>query len=193
MKLWSIQPADIYTLIQETGTYRFDEKKAIEQFDLWAVTFRKSYDWLAAVMNEKIGSPPEGVAYPVWAWHTYDGRRKHADLRQRQGDRGERMVCMELEVPDSEALLSDFDAWHYVLNDFYYGDSHSDEEFDRECEWLDSLSSERQREEKEKSWQKIFDLERRDDEWDRNGFYIQACFWELKKEYIRKVKFFKSK
>lgn len=193
MKLWSIQPAEIYSQIQEKGSYRFNREKAVSKFNLWPEFCQAAYGWLVLQMTGRIGKPPSGTEYPVWAWHTWDGKRKHPDLRCRQGERGEEMVCMELEVPDDQVLLSDYDAWHFVLNDFYYGDAQDDDGFDRESEWFDSLSEEDQKKEKERSWQKIFNLERRNTEWDRNGYYIQACFWELKRDYIRKARFFHSK
>ena len=30
-------------------------------------------------MKGKIGKPPEGVSYPVWAWYMWEGTRKKTD------------------------------------------------------------------------------------------------------------------
>ena len=61
MILWTIQPVEVYELIQETGVYHCDFEKSIFTF------CKKQYDWLVRRMKDKIGPPPEGVSYPVWA------------------------------------------------------------------------------------------------------------------------------
>lgn len=81
--------------------------------------FTKAYDWLVARMNLQIGSPRDGVKYPVWAWYAQGSGHKKPDLRRERwsnGSDGKKMVCMELEVPDEQVVLSDFDNWHAILN-----------------------------------------------------------------------------
>ncbi len=42
---------------------------------------RRNYEWLISQMIKRIGPPPEGVVYPVWAWYKQNGKRKKTDLR----------------------------------------------------------------------------------------------------------------
>lgn len=185
MIVWTIQPVEVYNQILEKGYFVCDGRK----IDKW---FRKKYKWLSNEMKEKIGKPPKGVTYPVWAWHTRNFKNKRPDLRSSEyGNKGTKSVCIELEIPDNQVLLSDFDAWHFVLNNWYLNTDCWDEEtFDKDEEWLNSLSEEQRNIEIEKSWQGIYNLEPKETTWMCRGKWIQATFWELKKEYIKDVKFF---
>ena len=115
MVVWSIQPVAVYEKLMEDGVYRCDPEK-IEFFD--DENFRRCYDWLVSKMEEKIGKRPDGVTYPVWAW-LKKGERNRPDLRHERwncGRKGERFVCMEIEIPDEKVVLSDFDTWSTMLS-----------------------------------------------------------------------------
>lgn len=185
MILWTVQPVEVYEKILETGRYVCDGRKT-DKF------FRERYRWLCEEMKNKIGKPPKNVTFPVWAWHTRNFKRKKPDLRCAEyGRKGDKMVCLEIEVPDNEVLLTDFDAWHFVLNKWYLNTDCWDEEtYDKDHEWLDSLSTEEREKEIEKSWQGIYNIDPKETDWCARGKWIQATFWELKKEYIKKVQYF---
>ena len=74
MKLWTIQPIEVWGEIQDTGVCRCNPA-------LMPLDFDEEYQWLRAKMIERIGPPPEGVVYPVWAWYKRDDRRTKPDLR----------------------------------------------------------------------------------------------------------------
>jgi hypothetical protein len=193
MKLWTIQPIEVYEEIEEKGYYICDIEKARERNEYFDICFLDAYNWLIEKMVEKIGKPSDEIKYPVWAWHTYDWKRKSSDLRVRQGTRGQKMVRMEIDIPDNEVVLSDFDAWHNVLNKWCDLDCNNEEEYDREYEKFEKLSPEEQKRVTIESWNKIFDLTPIDTDWNKNGKYIQATFWKLEEKHIKKVHFFKSK
>lgn len=112
MILWTIQPEEVYRLLMDTGVYHCDFNKSKMQ------DWKMQYDWLAEQMSNRIGLPPANVSYPVWAWHTWEGNRKRPDLRRERwgnGWKGEQFVRMEIEIPDEQVLLSDFDAWSIIL------------------------------------------------------------------------------
>ena len=112
MILWTIQTEELYHSILETGQYACDPN----QIDM--TEFTEMYDWLVLQMRERIGEPPNGVISPVWAWHTQKSKRQKPDLRSERwsnGYDGEKFVCLEIEVPDEQVLLSDFDLWSIVL------------------------------------------------------------------------------
>ena len=103
---------------------------------------------------------------------------------------------MEIEVPDNDVLLSDFSNWHCVLN----GGPLSDwKKIFKEIEWQDKEAGrvlkfaeypEDIQKEIVKSWEAVFDLDRRDKELGRThkrNRSIQATLWILKKEYIISV------
>ena len=95
---------------------------------------------------------------------------------------------MEIDIPEKQVLLSEFEEWHFVLSNSYLAPATNYEEYQRLNDWFESLTPEKQQRVKEKSWQQIFDITiRRQDEWTMNGEIVQGCFWQLKIDQVRKV------
>lgn len=182
--LWTIQPIGVYENLIETGRYICDINKS-GMSDL-----RCAYDWLAEQMISKIGAPPEGVKYPVWAWYK-DGEKYKPDLRHARfayGKKGEKFACIEIEVPDKEVLLSDFDNWIVILNDGLLSDTEEEDEIIEKT--YSSLSEDEKKIMKSKNWKRVFDISPLKNGWTTRGEYIQATFWMLRKSQIRGVRFF---
>lgn len=182
MRVWTCQPEEALRVLLKNGSYRTDPDKAdLEE------PFRRAYGWLTEQMEKRIGKRPDGVTYPIWAFAVCEGKRQAPDL-DGFAVPGTRMVLMELEIPEKDLVLSDFDTWHYVLNDWYYIRCQNKEEWDRKDKEFDALPPQVQRQKKTASWQAVFDTELRDNgEYDINGFQVQATFWEIKKEQLIKV------
>ena len=185
MTLWTIQEEKVYLDLLDTGFYHCDFSKS-KMHDC-----KPQYDWLGEQMKKRVGDPPEGVEYPVWAWHTWWENRRKPDLRNERwgnGWKGVRFVRLEIEIPDSQVLLSDFDAWSIIL---LHGLLSETEEEDRILnEEYDALPPEEQVKMQAINWERAFDLTPMNNGWSRRGSCIQATFWELKKEQIRKVTWF---
>lgn len=54
--------------------------------------------------------------------------------------------------------MSDFEAWHFVLNNWYYSSTTSEKEWEQDEKRFDVLSKTEQQHIKEKSWQQILIL-----------------------------------
>lgn len=179
MRLWTFQPEVVYQKLLSDGVFRCDPKRSenIREFQ-----FYKAYDWLVSEMKKRIGNPPDGVKYPVWAWHTVDWKHKKPDLRLREFWYSKPMVCIEIEISEQNVLLSNEDSWHIVLNDAYLSETEAD--------WnaFDHLPEERKSIVKVESWNQIFDIEPYESDWFCKGRYIQATFWELRKDRIVSVR-----
>ena len=109
-------------------------------------------------MKERIGEPPNGVSYPVWAWYMWEGVRKKPDLRRERwgnGWEGDRFACMEIDIPDDRVLLSDFDDWSLILVHGLIADSK--EEDARLNKEFDSLASDDQKKYMYQNWKRAFD------------------------------------
>lgn len=183
--LWTVQHADAYKRMKEYGILTADDQHMFCGDDL-----RFAYDWIAQKMRERLGLPPIGVSYPVWAWYQQNGIRKRCDLRKAgYAPRGTPMVQIEFEADDDAFLLSDFDDWHCVLNNCYIADSEKEFDAFYECKHVDKQA------EIEKSWEKVFDLHRCCLNWgtplDRKT--IQATLWSVRAEQIRKVDHFTAR
>ena len=186
MKLWTIQPMEVWREIQDKGVYRCNPS-------LIPLDLDEEYKWLIRKMADRIGPPPEGVLYPVWAWYKQNGKHRKPDLRSERWDYGpgnEDYTCIEIEIPDEKVLLSDFDVWHIILN---HGLISETEEEDREQEkQFETLPEDKQIEYQNRNWERVFDISPINNGWITRGDWIQATFWELKKEDVLSVRFFRT-
>lgn len=119
MILWTFQPYSVYEELMETGEYICNPKESINLVD--DDVFFKAYQWMIQQMKFKIGNPPAGVKYPVWAWYRWS--YKHQPPEFDSQSRNNISVCMKIKIPDDQVVLSDFDHWHHVLNQWYLGDA----------------------------------------------------------------------
>ena len=187
MILWTSQEEAVYNKLLKTGVYRCDLNLSPTK------DCRKQYDWLVRQMKQRIGPPPEQVTYPVWALYQQDGKHRKPDLRRERwavGCNGERFACLEIEIPDRDVLLSDFDAWCMLLSDFLISDTEQ-EGCCLEAQY-EALSPSEKRRMKEKNRERVFDLSPLNNGWARRGYEIQATFWELRLEQVRDVRFFRA-
>ena len=106
------------------------------------------------------------------------------------GEEGDELVCIEFEIPDNEVLLSDFDNWSLILNNDFVTKCNNEKEWEEEQQWLDNLPEDERKAAIINSWQRVFNLEAVNNDIRIAGSYIQATFWQLKKEMIRKVEYF---
>ena len=135
MRLWTVQPLDIIDIIKKQGYFVCTSEKSENYED-----FKDAYDWLIIQMKNRGIKQPKGVELPIWAWHTFNGNHKKLDLRYGGlGIKGQRQACIEVEVPDNQVLLSDYNNWHFVLNNSWYDNSQNEEEWNQMQEWYDKL------------------------------------------------------
>jgi hypothetical protein len=167
MRLWTIQDKPAYRRLLDKGVLYGDWRRVDDRL------FKPAYRWLCWQMELRGISLKKRC--PMWAWtHKPDMRREAHNYRGKHG-----VVRLELEVPDDLVLLSNFDAWHFVLNDCFC--ILTDEEFEK-C-YSDPGYS---REEVTESWERIFDLKlcesrRYFDDW------TQATFPTIELDYVKKA------
>jgi len=198
MQLWSIINQEQYDYIQKNGYLHSDGSK------IWP-DFKSPYKWLIGQMIKKIDPPPKNVTYPIWAWAQWEGEsRKKPDIRTLRHSCGNgTFYRIELEIPKERIVLSNFIDWHHVLNSSYLAFSEiEDDKFDNRLmtknleygNW-DNYPNDIQNVITE-SWERIFDFisvrqycyggEIKDRE-------IQATFWVLYNNDIKKIDKFESK
>jgi hypothetical protein len=181
MRLWTTMSKTVYKdTIIKNGIYTCDTYKCNMLInDTEDKNFENAYNWLADYMNYKIGKPNNAnTKYPVWAWYKLRGKKSRPDLRWTEfKDYREPMVLIECEIEDNKVVLSDEVKWTVsALNNFPF--LISDEEYD----WYyynNTLSNEDLKLFKHNTWLRVFDISESE--------YIQATFWELRKENIIKI------
>ena len=190
MRLWTIQPIEVWKELNKKGYFICDPIKA-EYISDKEWNFKEAYDWLVGQMENRVGKRPKGVSYPIWAWHTRDWQHKKPDLRNvGLNTKGQKSVCIEVEVPDNQVVLTDYDIWHFVLNGWYFDNSTCEEEWEKLHAKYDRLDRGRKEQIKLQSWQNIFNISPFENDWFQRGRYIQATFWVLYLKDVRDVRFF---
>lgn len=198
MRLWTIQGIEIYEQLQRDGV-AYCTKPAWSDDE----KFMKAYNWMADEMRQRIGEPPvKEIRFPLWAWYQFNSAKSKKPPRSWLDIQEGVSAYMEIEIPDNEVLLSDFMNWHNVLNQYTLTNwKRIDKKIDLlEKEAGKSLSFDDYpveiQKEIEKSWEAIFDLDRRDKEVGRThkrNRSIQATFWMLKPESVISVEFLERK
>ena len=181
MILYTVQ--EMYTLdcLKEIGFYAptYDAKEVI--FDAkddghWSLY--DSYEWLKTQMEHRKIHYDNYNRNMIWAYRSYyktvrDGKITKPSLFKNEASFGDRpYVLMEIDIPDNRVLLSDYIAWHHVLNAFTISKTNEfmGLKFDRSN--LNEVS---------KNWHVIFDIPkiRRWMGVSKNNQDIQATFFEL--------------
>jgi hypothetical protein len=111
--------------------------------------------------------------------------------------KGQKGVRIELDLDETEVLLSDFEKWHFVLGGWFLSyDEAEDEQFDREKTRLGYRYTDPHPEPLKArvraSWDRIFDLKGGDPDWfgKASKQAIQATFWELRLKDVTDVTFY---
>ncbi|WP_343344856.1 DUF3841 domain-containing protein [Terrisporobacter petrolearius] len=126
MKFYTIQTLEFWENNKNNKYLENDYKYVTEE---WVTP----YKWMYKQMCERIEEVDSSM---IWVW------TNRPDLRHSgYSDRGDECVLLELELDESQVLLSDFDMWHLPLNDITV-DMYDNENID-----------------KEKSWERIFDFD----------------------------------
>jgi hypothetical protein len=120
-------------------------------------------------MRRRIATPASFRGLPIWCWVQWHGpSRPRPDLRHRGHlPRGVRGMRLELEIDADRLLCSDFDLWHFVLNDWPLprpGDARTPR-----------TQPGPDRRAREASWLRIFDLA------PTSSLRIQGVFAELRR------------
>ena len=169
MRLYTITTEKAYTVLNDRGWLTGNAHHA------WR-DFLPSYKWMGDQMTKRVGPPPGRSRYPIW------GRIEKPDLRSGGHlPRGNRGYRLEIEVPDQEVLLSDFQQWHIVLMDRYISNSEEDDDrFEAREQKLGDKADQLLRPEIEASWERIFEIDGElDPEWWGTTLRLQATFWRL--------------
>ena len=198
MRLWTIQGIEIYEQLVRDGV-TYCTKPSFGDVEV----FMYAYHWMAEQMRKRIGEPPiEGIEYPLWAWYQYDSATKNKPPRSPKDVSESLSAYMEIEIPEDEVLLSDFNSWHAPLNQAPLNNwkriwkkiDLQDKIAGRSLDFLEY--SQDLRNEIEESWEAVFDLDLREKgiscKHKRNRS-IQATFWALYPENIVSVEFLERK
>ena len=209
VRVWSIQTIPVLEELNSNGIYRPDPKKItrwVPEIPEEKDPYYHSYLWMVAEMEKRIPPKPFKGAMPIWGWHQWLGiTQPKPDLRSGghlpPGTRG---VRFELDLDPSRVLISDFDLWFFPFSGIYLGKNNGeDEEFRKlkekaglDYNYGDNLDlPDHLMRILHKSWERVFDLSfyRPGYNDGKNKKALQATFWEIRQEDVRKAQEFTAR
>ena len=182
MKLFTIQTPDVWNTLQASGIFRATKARS-ENLQTDPEIFTKAYEYITDIMLLKGIDKPLRYNFkentPIWAWFLHNSKH-FVDLRMETKVNPKETPCIELEIPDDKVLLSGYETWHYVLNNWYLPKDY----------WNSTVDPDKvySQPEIENSWQRCFSPE-----FLRHEPFIQATFFEMRLEWVKDVRFFGSK
>lgn len=177
MILWTVQSPEFAERLRKRGRVYGDWRRVTRD---WI----RAYRWMAEQMV--IRGVADKPSAPIWAWRSYEGKGRRPDMRTLWSY--EPQVRITLSVPDELALLSDFDAWHAVLNDCYLSVTETEDEESERLAAAGCLT----RALIEESWSRVFHLNL-DGNWIGSPDTIQACLPYLDLSWVRRVEHFRGR
>lgn len=108
--------------------------------------FTESYDWISIQLRKKTNSwknwwynfrySTNKIQYPRWLWYKVDGYNDPLAVNKAfySGIPGNYQILV-FDIDPSLVLLSDFEAWHHVLNRWYF--CYTEEESDQWEKYLE--------------------------------------------------------
>ena len=138
------------------------------------------YDYITKNMMNLNGKSDD-VIYPLWAWYTINGKRR---ITKKNDQFYKGMYRLEIEIDRKDVLLTDFDKYCYLLNSSYLP---KDEE---EKEWYSNNMFQISEKQVEESYKFMFEIFHLTDGYTYFSFLkrnVQATFWVLKKEQVKKM------
>lgn len=158
---YTIQDINAWIEAQHRGYLVGNEEHVLKNF-------LRPYQWMMNQMQKRI--PDYNGDFPIWLWPEKQDLRRSGYKK-----RGTKAAYLEIEIPENQVLLSDFQAWHCALNDYPI--------LDYEDEIID----------KESSWERIFDLEylKRHPDW--GSLDIQGVTGRIYLNQVKSVREFTCK
>lgn len=201
MKLWTIQPIHRLVDLQNDkiihGSWDHVEKIDEDYPDYWI----RPYKWMHEQMKERLPACSDNS--PIWAW------TQRPDLRMYRHIWNEAGWCVRIgfEAPENRFLVSDYEAWHHVLNRFPYTLSEAEWEAwwakakGREAELIEGGLERKEAhkqahsemdQEMKATWTRIFDLDApRDTTWLGEDTTYQACVDGVEESWVTEVRSFR--
>ncbi|MEK4425704.1 DUF3841 domain-containing protein [Solibacillus sp. FSL K6-1523] len=162
---WTIQTMDKWKVVQNVGYLTGNAEFIWEEFV-------EPYKWMMAQMGNRLSNYVG--EYLTWLWTERPDLRRSGHLAK-----GEQGVLIKVEIDDEDVLLSDFQAWHIVLNYDYMSLN------------VDEVDQDYSDEEIRKSWELIFELEKLKDSEGWGGLlHLQGVTGEIRASQMKIVKTF---
>ena len=116
MRFWTRQHEAVWDELQKTGQYIVKKEYIEEKNDTISEFYLKLYEWYTKAARKYIDIP-EDLKYPIWLSVSEDMMLQPT----------EHAIIFEVEIPEGEYLICNFDKWGYRVNYFYVPLDEADE------------------------------------------------------------------
>lgn len=112
IRLYTIQHIEVLEKVLKKGTYSPITKYIYDE------SFVNAYNWLYQASRKK--NKNWKSKRPIWCWTKRPDLRSYRYIRDsRLNNRKQKMVLLELKIPKKNIVLTDFEKWHFILNELY--------------------------------------------------------------------------
>lgn len=178
MKVWTLVTPAIFDTLQAGDTYRGEQfLTPVLDFSINSIC----YPWLVGHMEQQIGFPKSIYSFPIWGFQLYCGENKIPRNYDFDFFPKEASVCLTLEIPRHEVVLSDSLMWESIALGEYIPKGNTLEEVSKNYEDYKNADLVKQAFLRVLSWHEVFNT--------ANSQYVYAHFWEIRPEMIREVMF----
>lgn len=207
MKLYTFQPLFVYQCLNELGYFHpfflFEHDEFLKDEivnDKYQWSFSHSYVWLREQMLQQGVEYSVNNSHMIWGWYQWAGRDKPKPDKRYSSVFdyfNTPYVLMELDISPQRVCLSDYDAWHSVLNYWMLDYKEKVDLFEKKYDFYREkpLSNIEAHKKISESWLTIFDLQKSMKILDitPEQQQTQATFFELFYSDLTKVHFFENK
>ena len=116
MRFWTRQHEAVWDELQKTGQYIVKKEYIEAKNDTISEFYLELYEWYTKAARKYIDIP-EDLKYPVWLSVSEDMMLQPT----------EHAIIFEVEIPEGEYLICNFDKWGYRVNYFYVPLDEADE------------------------------------------------------------------
>ena len=116
MRFWTRQHEAVWDELQKTGQYIVKKEYIEAKNDTISEFYLKLYEWYTKAARKYIDIP-EVLKYPIWLSVSEDMILQPT----------EHAIIFEVEIPEGEYLICNFDKWGYRVNYFYVPLDEADE------------------------------------------------------------------
>lgn len=170
---WIVIEAAAWELLQQQG-----ELTCADRFARSEAGLERAYEWMRSQMTALGVAPPFSGLTPWWFWVQRYYKHREPFLEDLAGVQDP--VVLELRLPAESVVLSCFDSWQGVINDYpLFGYKEEGDAYEQIYD--DTQAAQFKRE----SWRYVFDLSRYvEQELDVAFRKVQGCTWMLDMNHV---------
>lgn len=175
MKLWTKQPVTVAQKLKTDNVYYADPTN-LNVMSHVDHNFKVAYHWMFSQYRRKCRPPRQNIT-PIW-WYVYN----YSNRPRFNYAPGDDFCCIIIaDVSADQLLLSNFEYWHFPLNDWWIHPTEEKTTAEWDCveRQYDLLPKDQRQQLKYQSWQQVFNIDL--------SRHTQAISWQINADDVIKI------